>query len=173
MASSSSGGRGASSSSGDGSLNWPLRRPGWRLGQHNGFAGMGRIDQPGKLGLGLVDIDGSHGLGPGAFSMLVRIWTNHMPALGAAGLRLRPSSAHRAAAPGPTQQRLRQRAHGHGRERLRFANGRSGRWGLGVARGLGLTARRSGNRPIQLLQKGDHGLSGCDRLGGVSSIEQL
>ena len=25
---------------------------------------MGRIDQPGKLGLGLVDIDGSHGRGP-------------------------------------------------------------------------------------------------------------
>jgi hypothetical protein len=54
-----------------------------------------------------------------------------------------------------------------------FTTGLGRGWGLGVARDLGLTARRSGGRPIQLLQKGDHGLSGCDRLGGVSAIEQL
>jgi hypothetical protein len=30
------------------------------FGHHNGFTGMGGIDQPGKLGLGLVNIDGSH-----------------------------------------------------------------------------------------------------------------
>ena len=54
-----------------------------------------------------------------------------------------------------------------------FTTGFGRGWALGVGRDLGLTARRSGGRPIQLLQKGDHGLSGCDRLGGVSAIEQL
>jgi hypothetical protein len=47
-----------------GSINFQRHQPcpGFAVfGHHDCFAGMGGVDQPGELGLGLVNIDGAHG----------------------------------------------------------------------------------------------------------------